>query len=70
NPLAGLLAWCNLQDWTKSVVDIDAFAGQTAQFRFRLGSDGSVGQEGWYIDDVKVQSCRDESFIFEDGFEN
>ena len=69
NPLQNLNGWCNLQDWTKSVVDLDAFAGQTAQFRFRLGSDGSVGAEGWYIDDVKVRSCRDASFIFADGYE-
>ena len=69
NPLAGLQGWCDLQDWTKTIVDIEAFAGQSTQFRFRLGSDGSVGAEGWYIDDVRVQSCLDDSFIFRDGFE-
>ncbi len=69
NPLAGLRGWCDFQDWTRAIVDIDALAGQTAQFRFRLGSDGSVGAEGWYVDDVKVQSCPDGSFIFENGFE-
>jgi len=50
--------WCgDPQDYLNSVVDIDNFAGQTVRFRFRLGSDASVGREGWYIDDVKVQSC-------------
>ncbi len=43
--------------WKKAVVDVDAYAGQTAQFRFRLGSDSSVSREGWYVDDVVVQSC-------------
>jgi hypothetical protein len=43
--------------WKKAVVDIDAYAGQTARFRFRLGSDTSVSREGWYVDDVLVQSC-------------
>ena len=35
-----------------------AYAGQTAQFRFRLGSDSSVSDVGWDIDDVTVQSCQ------------
>jgi hypothetical protein len=58
NPLTGLDAWCgDPQDWLNSVVDIDAYAGETVQFRFRLGTDNIIGREGWYIDDVKVQSC-------------
>ncbi|MCB1607719.1 MAG: hypothetical protein KDI71_12155, partial [Xanthomonadales bacterium] len=66
---AGQPGWCDVQDWTRSVVDIDALAGQTAQFRFRLGSDGSVGGDGWYVDDFKIQSCTDSNLIFDDGFE-
>lgn len=60
NPLAGLNAWCgnNPQPYLNSIVDISAYAGQTAQFRFRLGSDNSVSRPGWNIDDVAVQSCR------------
>ena len=57
NPLAGLQAWCGVQNWTNSIVDISSYAGQNAQFRYRLGSDNSVGHDGWYLDDVKVQSC-------------
>ena len=58
NPLSGRSAWCgDPQDWTNSVVRIDDFAGQTVRFRFRLGSDRSLGDEGWYIDDVRVQAC-------------
>ena len=33
------------------------------------GSDASVGREGWYIDDVKVQGCSTTDVIFADGFE-
>jgi hypothetical protein len=40
------------------------------QFRFRLGSDSSVGREGWYIDDVLVQSCVAGGLPFADGFES
>jgi uncharacterized repeat protein (TIGR01451 family) len=58
NPLAGKNAWCgDPQDWLNSIVDLNSYAGQTVQFRFRLGSDTSASREGWYIDDVKVQTC-------------
>jgi hypothetical protein len=72
NPLGGARGWCNLQDWTRSIVDLNAFEGQTVQFRFRLGSDASVGTEGWYLDDVKVQSCSltPPDLMLSDGFEN
>jgi len=56
--LGGLEGWCgDPQDWLRSVVDLDAYAGQAARFRFRLGTDGSVSREGWYVDDAVVQSC-------------
>jgi hypothetical protein len=59
NPLAGLNGWCgDPQDWLNSIVDINAYSGQTVQFRFRVGTDTSVGREGWTIDDVVVQSCQ------------
>lgn len=62
NPLAGRAAWCgDPQDWLNSVVAIDQFAGETAQFRFRLGSDQTIGyefdHEGWFVDDVLVNAC-------------
>jgi serine protease AprX len=70
--LSDLDGWCgDPQDWLESVVDVSAYAGQTAQFRFRLGSDSSVGREGWYLDDVTVQACvPNQGAIFEDGFES
>jgi hypothetical protein len=59
NPLTGLEAWCGQPDpWTESGVNLDAYAGQTVQFRFRLGTDSSAtAYYGWDIDDVVVQSC-------------
>lgn len=67
NPIGGTNAWCgDPQDWTRVVADVTAFAGQTVKFRFRLATDNSVGREGWYIDDVLVQSCN--SDLFRDGF--
>ncbi len=64
SPISGLEAWCaddivsasGVQE-TVQVVDLDELAGQTVQFRFRLGTDNAAGDEGWYIDDVTVQGC-------------
>jgi uncharacterized repeat protein (TIGR01451 family) len=59
NPLATVEAWCGVKDWTHSIVDLSPYGGQTVSFRYRLASDSSVSQDGWYLDDVKVQSCSD-----------
>ena len=70
NPLAGLSAWCGTTTYMQTVADISAYAGQSAQFRMRLGSDNSVSNPGWDIDDVVVQSCRTFTLLFSDGFES
>ncbi|MBC8478254.1 S8 family serine peptidase [bacterium] len=41
-------------DWLESVFDLAGWAGETAQFRFRFGSDSGTGAEGWYLDDVAL----------------
>jgi len=58
NPLAGRQAWCfGTDEWVRTVVQLSAYKGKTVQFRFRLGT-GTVGAaEGWYIDDVLLQTC-------------
>ncbi len=72
NPLAGLQAWCGTGTYTYSVADLSSYAGQSVQFRFRLGSDSSVSNPGWSVDDVVVQSCTVGTFtnLFSDGFES
>jgi subtilisin family serine protease len=58
NPLAGLSAWCGApQTWFASLVNLDAWAGQTIQLRYRLGTNSTMGMDGWYLDDVSVQAC-------------
>ncbi|MGY6631984.1 MAG: S8 family serine peptidase [Wenzhouxiangella sp.] len=58
NPLTGLQAWCgDPRDWERYIVDLDSLAGQNVRFRFRLGTDNTVGREGWYIDDVRIRAC-------------
>jgi Immune inhibitor A-like, MAM domain len=69
NPIGGTNAWCgDPQDWLNSIVDVSAWGGQTVRFRYRLATDSSVSREGWYLDDVKVQSCL--ALVFADGFES
>lgn len=59
NPLATLEAWCgDPAAYANYIVDVSAYAGQTVQFRWRLGTDSSVSQPGWDLDDVLVQSCQ------------
>jgi hypothetical protein len=57
NPLGGKPGWCADMDWARTVVNLNSYAGQTVQFRIRLGSDSSVGDTGWYVDDARIQSC-------------
>ena len=69
NPLGGDNAWCGVRtDWVRFAVDLAAFAGQSAQVRFRLGTDSLVARDGWWIDDVTVATCSSPD-IFIDGFE-
>ncbi len=70
NDYGAASAWCaESQPWgVASVVDLGAYSG-SVRFAWRLGSDGAAGNEGWYIDDVIVQSCFDAA-LFDDGFES
>jgi hypothetical protein len=71
NPLANAPAWCgDPRAWQNYIVDVDAYAGQTVQFRWRLGTDSSVGRpDGWHVDDIRVQGCAVSDVIFAHGFE-
>jgi hypothetical protein len=59
NPLAGLQAWCgpNTTTYQPVIADVSGYAGQTVQFRWRIGTDTSVSRPGWDVDNVMVQSC-------------
>ncbi len=57
NPLAGQNAWCGTTSYFQTIADVSAYAGQTVQFRMRLGTDSSQSATGWDVDDVVVQSC-------------
>ena len=56
NPIRTRSAWTGggLGAMSQVVVNLSAFAGQTALLRFRLVADDGVGGGGWFIDDVTV----------------
>ncbi|MCU0223854.1 MAG: trypsin-like peptidase domain-containing protein [Acidobacteria bacterium] len=55
--LAGRGAWSGLSaGWGQVVVELGSLAGQAVQFRWRFAADGSVSGQGWWIDDVAVDS--------------
>ena len=43
-----------VNDWTKEVIDLGAYAGQVIRLRFVLISDAYVNEDGMYVDDVRV----------------
>ena len=72
NPLVGLQAWCDSttpRAYADTLVDLTSYAGSTVQLRWRQGSDGSVGKEGWYVDDVRVNACAGD-LIWANGFDS
>ncbi|RMG44708.1 MAG: hypothetical protein D6718_09405 [Acidobacteria bacterium] len=57
SPLAGREAWSgDYGGWTEVEVDLATLAGSDVRFRWRFATDESVSDEGWYIDDVVVES--------------
>jgi hypothetical protein len=56
SPIAGRAAWSGLADWQESVVNLSSFGPNTIKIRFRLASDSSVSKNGWWIDDLMVDS--------------
>ncbi len=55
SPIAGRQAWSGYSwYWEQVIVDLSAYAGRSAQVRWRLACDNSVPDIGWYVDDVQV----------------
>jgi hypothetical protein len=66
NPLAGEPGFTGTDggevggSWGESQIDLSLAGvkvGDTIQLRFDFGMDGCTGIDGWYVDDVKLQSC-------------
>jgi hypothetical protein len=67
NPASGEPAWCGSQDFSETIVDLQAEQGNTVRMGFRLSSDSFGNREGWYVDDVEVYSCVAEDLLFRNG---
>jgi Zn-dependent metalloprotease len=70
DPMAGEAAFTGTDggqvtgSWGTSVVNLaraGAKAGDVVQFRFDMGRDGCNGVDGWYVDDIAVQVCKEVS---------
>lgn len=58
NPLRGREAFTYLSNGLiTSRLDLSSLAGKDVRFRFRIGTDSSVIQPGWFIDDVNIYTC-------------
>jgi Zn-dependent metalloprotease len=72
NPLAGEAGFTGTDggqvtgSWGESQVDLTMIGvkpGDSIQLRFDFGQDGCTGVDGWYVDDVKVLTCRSKSAV-------
>jgi hypothetical protein len=58
NPLGGRSAFVSESNgYISSRVNLSSLAGQNVRFRFRIGTDRSAADYGWFIDDVRVYTC-------------
>ena len=58
NALGDQRGWCgDPRDWAETLVDLTAFSGNDVFLRFLLSTDQSVSREGWYVDDVTIETC-------------
>jgi uncharacterized repeat protein (TIGR01451 family) len=57
NPLPGRQAFSgNSGAYLQTVVDLSSFESDHVRFRFRMGTDSSIGGVGWRVDDVEVRT--------------
>jgi hypothetical protein len=58
SPLAGRPAFIReSHGYISSLANLTALKGKAVRFRFRIGTDSTVGDLGWAVDDVHVFSC-------------
>lgn len=58
NPLGGRPAFIgDTFDYRASQLNLASLVGQNVRFRFALGTDSSIGDMGWFIDDIRMYRC-------------
>ncbi|MFH1688744.1 MAG: C25 family cysteine peptidase [Candidatus Eisenbacteria bacterium] len=67
NPLPeGTPCWSGTFAWRQETFDLTSYENQQIQIRFRFASDGSVTEEGWYVDDINLTSTGAQTSVPED----
>ncbi|MEJ7796011.1 MAG: M4 family metallopeptidase, partial [Nocardioides sp.] len=58
NPLRGRQGFVGRSNgYGASRADLSSLAGRDVMFRWRIGTDSSTGDYGWFIDDVSILTC-------------
>ncbi len=58
NPLGGRQAFAGESNgYISTRLDLNSLAGQSVRFRFRIGTDPSEWDWGWFIDDIHIYTC-------------
>ncbi len=58
NPLGGRSAFVRESNgYISSRASLASLAGQSVRFRFRIGTDISGSDYGWFVDDIRVYTC-------------
>ena len=73
NPIGGRSAWSgDSSTYVETVLELSQMPGNQIWLRFRLGADSGVSDQGWWIDDIRIDgtaSCAPPE-VFADGFES
>ncbi len=65
NPLGGRSAFVRESNgYISSRARLSSLAGQNVRFRFRIGTDVSDWDYGWFVDDIRVYNCISPTFTF------
>jgi hypothetical protein len=58
NPLNGRQAFvAESHGYISSRINLTTLSGKSVRFRFRIGTNSSINDYGWYIDDVRIFTC-------------
>jgi Zn-dependent metalloprotease len=58
NPLEGRQAFVRESNgYISSRASLADLSGESVRFRFRIGTDGSTDDYGWFVDDVRIYAC-------------
>jgi len=58
NPLGGRMAFGGASSGYQSTrIKLNTLADQDVRFRFRIGTDNSLDDYGWFIDDINIYTC-------------